>query len=187
MMLTVTTGGDMCTFNLGPTRSLTVAENLVLVFKTWGGCFSMTNELFTRASSSIVNPSQSSEMEIASLVKYSASNKNVPYFLPGKMFMVSSWLGSLRLSWIMANWRICCILFQMINAKSSHHFWMVSKLLWKGAPLPDNCCSRFQRFNSWSKMRDWSSFNFLITSKWWLAKFEVWSFKLLNCRGKMGN
>ena len=34
MMLTVTTGGDMCTFNLGPTRSLTVAENLVLVFKT---------------------------------------------------------------------------------------------------------------------------------------------------------
>lgn len=40
MMLTVTTGGDIWTFNLGPTRSLTVAENLVLVFKTWGGCFS---------------------------------------------------------------------------------------------------------------------------------------------------
>jgi hypothetical protein len=28
MMLTVTMGGDMCTFNFVPTRSLTVAENL---------------------------------------------------------------------------------------------------------------------------------------------------------------
>ena len=40
IMLTVTTGGDMWTFNLVPTKSLTVAEKRVLVFKTWGGCFS---------------------------------------------------------------------------------------------------------------------------------------------------
>ena len=40
IMLTVTTGGDMWTFNFVPTKSLTVAEKRVLVFKTWGGCFS---------------------------------------------------------------------------------------------------------------------------------------------------
>ena len=34
MMLTVTTGGDMCTFSLVPTSNLTVAENLVLVLRT---------------------------------------------------------------------------------------------------------------------------------------------------------
>ena len=34
IMLTVTTGGDMWTFNLVPTKSLTVAEKRVLVFKT---------------------------------------------------------------------------------------------------------------------------------------------------------
>ena len=118
----------------------------------------MTNELLTKASKSIVKPSLSS----------------------GKMFIVNSWLGILRLSWIMASWRICCILFQIIRAKSSHHFWMVSKLLWNGAPFPESCCSRFQRFNSWSKIRNWSSFNCLITSRWWFAKLDVWSFKLLN-------
>ena len=34
IMLTVTTGGDMWTFNFVPTKSLTVAEKRVLVFKT---------------------------------------------------------------------------------------------------------------------------------------------------------
>ena len=114
MIDTVTTGGDIWTFNLVPTNSLTVAENLVLVFRTCGGCFSMTNELLTKESKSIVKPSLSS----------------------GKMFMVNSWLGMLSCSWIISNWRICCMLIQMISAKSSHHFWMVSRLLVKGAPFP---------------------------------------------------
>ena len=42
MIDTVTTGGDIWTFNLVPTKSLTVAENLVLVFRTCGGCVTVT-------------------------------------------------------------------------------------------------------------------------------------------------
>jgi hypothetical protein len=39
MMLTVTIGGDMCTFSFVPTRSLTVAENLELKSKSLGQLF----------------------------------------------------------------------------------------------------------------------------------------------------
>ena len=45
MMDTVTMGGFMWTLSLVPTRRRTVAENLVFVFNTWGGCFSITKEL----------------------------------------------------------------------------------------------------------------------------------------------
>ena len=43
----------------------------------------------------------------------------------------------------------------------TYHFWIVSRLLLKGAPLPESCCSRFHLFSSWSSTRYWSSFNWL--------------------------
>lgn len=46
MMVAFTCGGFMCTFNLPPTRRRTVAANLVWVFSTWGGCFSMMKVLW---------------------------------------------------------------------------------------------------------------------------------------------
>ena len=118
----------------------------------------MTKELLTRESSNMVSPSLSS----------------------GKILTVNSWLGMFSCSWIISSWRICCILIQIISAKSSHHFWIVSRLLVNGAPLPDNCWSRFHRFNSWSSIRNCNSLSCLITSRWWLAKFDVCNFKLLN-------
>lgn len=45
MMVAFTWGGFMCTFSFPPTRSRTVAANLVCVFSTWGGCFSMMKVL----------------------------------------------------------------------------------------------------------------------------------------------
>lgn len=45
MMVAFTWGGFMCTFSFPPTSSRTVAANLVWVFRTCGGCFSMMNVL----------------------------------------------------------------------------------------------------------------------------------------------
>jgi len=45
MMLTVTTGGFMWALSLVATSSLTVALKRVFVFRTCGGCFSITKEL----------------------------------------------------------------------------------------------------------------------------------------------
>lgn len=190
---------------------------------TCGGCFSMTKELLTSWSRRTLRPSESS----------------------GRMFILVSWLGMLRPSWIISSCRICWRLIQIISAKSSHlqmtslvtkgnktsepaarkllqwwqvidwqlnitadqkachrlkkmlqmmdqwgviecmtmswlqrlappaflltiqptvqcktemisqysaayHFWMVSRLLEKGAPFPESCCSLFHLFNSWS-------------------------------------
>lgn len=46
MMVAFTCGGFMWTFNFPPTSSLTVAANLVWVFSTWGGCFSIIKVLW---------------------------------------------------------------------------------------------------------------------------------------------
>lgn len=46
MMVALTCGGFMCTFNFPPTRRRTVAANLVWVFSTCGGCFSMMKVLW---------------------------------------------------------------------------------------------------------------------------------------------
>ena len=48
----------------------------------------------------------------------------------------------------------------------SYHFWIVSRLLLNGAPFPDNCCSLFHLFSSWSNTRYWSSFNWKKKQKW---------------------
>lgn len=45
MMVAFTWGGFMCTFSFPPTSRRTVAANLVWVFRTCGGCFSMMNVL----------------------------------------------------------------------------------------------------------------------------------------------
>lgn len=45
IIVTFTCGGVIKTLNLEPTNNLTVAVNLVLVFITWGGCFSMMKVL----------------------------------------------------------------------------------------------------------------------------------------------
>lgn len=45
MMVALTWGGFMCTFSFPPTSSRTVAANLVCVFSTCGGCFSMMKVL----------------------------------------------------------------------------------------------------------------------------------------------
>ena len=58
----------------------------------------MTKELLTRESRRTLRPSDSS----------------------GKMFILVSWLGMLRPSWIISNCLICCLFSQMISAKSSH-------------------------------------------------------------------
>lgn len=44
-MTALTCGGFMCTLSFPPTSRRTVAANLVWVFSTWGGCFSMINVL----------------------------------------------------------------------------------------------------------------------------------------------
>lgn len=46
MMVAFTCGGFMCTFSFPPTSSRTVAANLVCVFRTCGGCFSMMKVLW---------------------------------------------------------------------------------------------------------------------------------------------
>lgn len=48
MMVAFTWGGFMCTFSFPPTSSRTVAANLVCVFSTCGGCFSMMKVLVVR-------------------------------------------------------------------------------------------------------------------------------------------
>lgn len=45
MMVALTWGGFMCTFSFPPTKRRTVAANLVWVFNTCGGCFSMMKVL----------------------------------------------------------------------------------------------------------------------------------------------
>lgn len=45
MMVALTCGGFMCTLSFPPTSKRTVAANLVCVFSTWGGCFSMIKVL----------------------------------------------------------------------------------------------------------------------------------------------
>ena len=47
-MTALTCGGFMWTFSFPPTRRRTVAANLVWVFNTWGGCFSMMKVLRKR-------------------------------------------------------------------------------------------------------------------------------------------
>lgn len=47
-MTALTWGGFMWTFSFPPTRRRTVAANLVWVFNTWGGCFSMMKVLKRR-------------------------------------------------------------------------------------------------------------------------------------------
>ena len=44
-MTALTWGGFIWTFSFPPTSRRTVAANLVCVFSTWGGCFSMMNVL----------------------------------------------------------------------------------------------------------------------------------------------
>lgn len=51
IMVALTCGGFMCTFNFPPTRRRTVAANLVWVFSTCGGCFSMMNVLWRQKES----------------------------------------------------------------------------------------------------------------------------------------
>lgn len=51
MMVALTCGGFMCTFNFPPTRRRTVAANLVWVFSTCGGCFSMMKVLWRQKES----------------------------------------------------------------------------------------------------------------------------------------
>lgn len=48
MMVAFTCGGFMCTLSFPPTSRRTVVANLVCVFNTCGGCFSMMNVLRTQ-------------------------------------------------------------------------------------------------------------------------------------------
>ena len=70
----------------------------VFVFRTCGGCFSITKEDLTRESRRTLSPSASS----------------------GRMFMLVSWLGMFSPSWIISSCRICCRFNQIISARSSH-------------------------------------------------------------------
>lgn len=62
MMVALTWGGFMCTFSFPPTRSRTVAANLVCVFSTWGGCFSMMKVLGEDTGVTATVPGQGSPM-----------------------------------------------------------------------------------------------------------------------------
>lgn len=72
MMVALTCGGFMCTFNFPPTRRRTVAANLVWVFNTCGGCFSMMKVLWRQNESS--TQWQNKDLVVAQLIKIKKCN-----------------------------------------------------------------------------------------------------------------
>ena len=140
-MDTETAGAAMCTLRTPPTRRRTVAVNLVLVFITCGGCFSMIKVPVTRLLRSSVTPARS-------------SGRTLDVFC-----------GSPNLSLSPSSCLTCCRIVQMMSARPSHHSCSVSRLKVMVWPLPASCCSRFHLMSSLSRTCCCTSFTELLSAR----------------------